>query len=616
MATEGKPSRRVVLRTIVDMTISLLIAVTVFRTFAAQGYMIETGSMGPSLLGFHQQVTCPSCGFPFAVGHDPHPGRAVCPNCGQHGLPLDMLPKNDGDQLLVFREAFEFRPPRRWEVIVFRNPSQPTQAYVKRLIGLPGETVQIRDGDIYVEGHIQAKPLVVQRGMRVLVHDFDRRPPDDDPEWRPRWNLDASSTQWRSVDGRLVFDGSLPVKALTTREETPTAGSFAATGARGGTTTSAHNTLKPQTGDAGTDTVAPKQPTIDKAPRSDSDSATGIKRDLPPSDGTSHAETPPSESDEARLQWVSYRHWIRRGGRHRTSIPLATWPDGPTPPPNAIGQLQFLADEGQLVCTGAMTETQRERLLGVSDSRAFQQLIARLYDASHIAPITDYYAYNCGRDIDDEYEVRDLMFASHLTLSGEAGLLAIEMSDGTERGRCEFDLRDQTVRLRVGTTGRVERSAALPSELSHGGALVEISLMDRQLLVAVNGRLLFDPWHYAEDLPAGETAWQPVRIGAHAVHAQLRQVKLYRDIYYTAGEGRRATDAPIRLRSNEYFVLGDNSPISRDSRSWEAEHRLTSEHFVGKPFIVHLPSRKRRVAIGRWTFEIRVPEFSQIRYIR
>src|SRR5579859_7755741 len=56
------------LRALGEAIICLYIAVILFRTFEVEGYIISTGSMAPSLLGFHKRVVCPSCGFTFALG--------------------------------------------------------------------------------------------------------------------------------------------------------------------------------------------------------------------------------------------------------------------------------------------------------------------------------------------------------------------------------------------------------------------------------------------------------------------------------------------------------------------------------------------------------------------
>jgi hypothetical protein len=62
-------------------------------------------------------------------------------------------------------------------------------------------------------------------------------------------------------------------------------------------------------------------------------------------------------------------------------------------------------------------------------------------------------------------------------------------------------------------------------------------------------------------------------------------------------------------------VLGDNSPVSFDSRSWD-NPAITDEMFLGKPILVHLPSRPGEFQIGGHTLQVRIPDLSRIRYIR
>jgi len=54
----------------------------------------------------------------------------------------------NGDYLLIDEISFRFREPQRGEVIVFRPPNQPSTRYIKRIIGLPGETIEIKGGKI------------------------------------------------------------------------------------------------------------------------------------------------------------------------------------------------------------------------------------------------------------------------------------------------------------------------------------------------------------------------------------------------------------------------------------------------------------------------------------
>ncbi|MGB9598557.1 MAG: signal peptidase I [Minisyncoccales bacterium] len=59
-----------------------------------------------------------------------------------------------GDYLIVDEISFRFREPRRGEVIVFKYPVHPSQKFIKRVIGLPGETVEVKDGNIFINGKI------------------------------------------------------------------------------------------------------------------------------------------------------------------------------------------------------------------------------------------------------------------------------------------------------------------------------------------------------------------------------------------------------------------------------------------------------------------------------
>lgn len=59
---------------------------------------------------------------------------------------------NIGDRLLATKFNFHLREPKRGEVIIFRSPSDPQKEFVKRLIGLPGDTINIRDGKVFING--------------------------------------------------------------------------------------------------------------------------------------------------------------------------------------------------------------------------------------------------------------------------------------------------------------------------------------------------------------------------------------------------------------------------------------------------------------------------------
>ena len=61
---------------------------------------------------------------------------------------------DNGDQLIVDKITYRFQDPERFDIIVFPFHYKENTYYIKRFIGLPGETVQIADGTIYINGEV------------------------------------------------------------------------------------------------------------------------------------------------------------------------------------------------------------------------------------------------------------------------------------------------------------------------------------------------------------------------------------------------------------------------------------------------------------------------------
>lgn len=74
---------------------------------------------------------------------------------------------HDGDNLIVDKISYRFNDPDRYDVIIFPYPQNEKEYYIKRVIGLPGETVQIDyDGNIYIDGEI----LNEDYGYQVMLN--------------------------------------------------------------------------------------------------------------------------------------------------------------------------------------------------------------------------------------------------------------------------------------------------------------------------------------------------------------------------------------------------------------------------------------------------------------
>jgi signal peptidase I len=65
----------------------------------------------------------------------------------------------NGDYLIIDEITYKFREPQRGEVVVFRYPHDLSQRYIKRIIGLPGETIEIKDGKIFISTNFENKIL-------------------------------------------------------------------------------------------------------------------------------------------------------------------------------------------------------------------------------------------------------------------------------------------------------------------------------------------------------------------------------------------------------------------------------------------------------------------------
>jgi signal peptidase I/rubredoxin len=563
-AIPAKKKSRGSMRGLIDAGLCLYIAVILFRTFEIEGYIISTGSMAPHLLGFHKRVVCPTCGYEFAHGipvdetgttadtteevSRDGPGQVRCPNCGEDRIDIRTVPPNHGDQLLVQKNVYEFRKPRRWEVVVLKSPSRPTP-FVKRVVGLPHESVQIRSGDIYVDGAISRKDLDLQRAMRILVNDNDFLP-NDPPDGQGCWTIEDKNGGWSA-------------------------------------TQQGHNfAFAPPAGGQGADNRAP---------------------------AASPSESLGRAAAQNRTVWIAFRRWVRHGGRFHTSVPIADAKPVVHLKVSLFPEVRYDQANRRLEATGAIDRAERDRLLALNTQPATRAAIEELAAASHVAAVTDDYGYNRASAGLISLPVRDLFLDCRVALGSDDGDAVFEIGDGRltfqlvlnrRRGDAELDLVGQREPL---------RHARCPAGALDQPFQLEFSTFDRQVLAAVNGVLLFAPWECPTD--EAEPSRVPVRIGARGLGVEVSRLSVYRDIYYTRGGGRNASDQPIQLGADEYFVLGDNSPVSNDGRSW-VQGAIKQSQLLGKPFVVHLPSRPGRISIGGYTRYIRVPDFSRIRYIR
>ncbi|MHB1036581.1 MAG: signal peptidase I [Pirellulales bacterium] len=538
------PSAGAIRETIESIVIAFILAF-LFRTFEAEAFVIPTGSMAPTLMGRHKDPVCPECGFqyPVSASDEVQPDSnqlrgeqflvesSTCPMCR---YTMVLAPDNPqgkeylsfkGDRILVGKFPYEFGDPERWNVAVFRYPAEARTNFIKRIVGLPNETIRISHGNLFVKGKddkdftIARKPPAKLLAMLQLVHDNNYVPPVlTELGWPARWQ------RW-PVGGK------------------PAPGGFA-------------------TGD---------DPRWFEA------------------SGAAPGET-----------WIRYQHI------------LPSYED--------------------------WQQIERGRLPAGSQPRP--QLI------------TDFCAYNTGKEaqrfVNDPtpeadslglHWVGDLAVECDLDVQSGAGEAMVELVKGGRRFQCRFDLAGGKAALSIG--GMPEfRPAAQTAVTGPGRHRIRFANIDDQLLLWVDDSLVeFDSaTTYAplnNTVPTADDL-APVGIGSRGAAVRIGGLRVLRDIYYIASRDSSMnvitdydtqlppfTPRPTReslagflstpsewasgpgrvnpfqhlqvvdmgpLGDDQFLVLGDNSPRSKDSRLWSpTEYFVKRELLIGEALFIYWP---------------------------
>ena len=255
--SHGDPSREVF-----ETIVFVVVLVLMLKLFVAEAFVIPTGSMASTLWGDQVVCMCPDCGQTFPVTASENSGRLVqqtiCQNCGLEFAPTNGSNWSSGDRVLVGKYAYHIHDPHRFDVPVFKYPRAPYDAvnktamnYIKRLIGLPGETIAIYKGDLYRTSslHYEGRPrpddpkdlwMKVPNGpdytyqdddeavklfqsggfepirkspeeiltVRRLVFDLDKAPKSLSGAFKIRWQPDpAGGAGWTAADASFTHAG-------------------------------------------------------------------------------------------------------------------------------------------------------------------------------------------------------------------------------------------------------------------------------------------------------------------------------------------------------------------------------------------------------------------------
>jgi signal peptidase I len=463
--------------------------VLVLRTCLVSAFVIPTGSMAPTLRGWHRVEPCPCCSYEVVVGYGSAAGReavgvrARCPNCGEE-FSLANTAVTGGDRVLVNKSIYDWRPPRRWELAVFTPPeSSPEDAlfFVKRVVGLPGESIRLWEGDVYASGELCRKSWRQMQEMRQIVMDMDYPPRPQG--WSCRWLVEPADS-----DGRLPRTGTSP--------ETPTGSVPNAEILQGGVLT------------------------------------------------LSASHSPQSQ------QCLTYRHW-----------------------------------DFQRQCEEPIRAENPYN--GAVRGRAFLPVV---------------------HDLGVECTVEVL--ASHTSAE-----LALRLYDGADRVEAVIPLGNEQTQRYYLLAPQSDGSAMISARPWQQGTShhLTFAFIDRRAVLVVDEKVLL--WLDLPPPPRRSAVSRPLQLGVRGATLRLRHLRLFTDVYYYP-DGVHGTEQAAQLGPDEYFLLGDNSAHSLDSRHW-SQPGVPRSAFVGKPFLIHQPLRAARVPWSRESVRTtQMLDWSRLRWLR
>ena len=139
-------------------------------------WLLTIGIAGAFVLVFEAEVA-----KPYRI---PSPSMEPALNCAR---PAPECLGRFGDRVIADRLSYRFGDPKRGQIVVFKAPARASMCgsgdggstFVKRLIGLPGDTVSERDGYVYIDGKRLDEPYVAAENRDHLTQPWPRVPPNE-----------------------------------------------------------------------------------------------------------------------------------------------------------------------------------------------------------------------------------------------------------------------------------------------------------------------------------------------------------------------------------------------------------------------------------------------------
>jgi len=110
---------------------------------------------------------------------------------------------HDGQFLIVNKLVYYIHPPQRGDVVVFHSPQNPRKDFIKRVVALPGEEVELVDGEVYVDGVRLYETYIANQGGRSwgpeVIGEFEYFVLGDNRD------NSSDSRSWGMLDGNAII---------------------------------------------------------------------------------------------------------------------------------------------------------------------------------------------------------------------------------------------------------------------------------------------------------------------------------------------------------------------------------------------------------------------------
>jgi signal peptidase I len=244
--------------------------------------------------------------------------------------------------------------------------------------------------------------------------------------------------------------------------------------------------------------------------------------------------------------------------------------------------------------------------------------------------------------------VGDLAVECLLESRGSGGTVVFDLVEAGRAHRCTIDLADGTARLGLPDATGGESPRGKTAVRGRGRWRLLFANVDDQLSLFIDGSLVaFDrPTLWSRSIDAAEASLPDDRpaepgeaeprdlapVGIMAVAADLRvaDLRVLRDVYYIGaldvgarpGELIERERLEFPLEPGQFFVLGDNSAASKDSRMWLTGHHVDRELLIGKALVIFWP----HAVPASWSVPVKIggmelrlpswPNFARMGFVR